>query len=306
MNQIINQEMTDFAVNIIPDYMQSMQEALGLAPIVATGQRAGRYMKFDTKQAFLVPEASRATGGDTRMVQFNGEWMDYVMDANALKTYLDVEIEVPLAGAAANLLERAKVKNLLAQSANAFTCSVLDAVREKTAPVSGLGDWANDDVDPLDEIMACIESVEAKSGLTPNVVTMSKGMWRLLRKHPKVLARFPGKVGAITRTLIEEELGESGLAIEMVTGRGFRTSNLGKKGDLTVPFMGDSVYVHYRDRFQSNDSPSFAATLSETENMITNVYEYMTDDGTRRFFRIPWMVKVVIKSNLLIARIDKK
>jgi hypothetical protein len=304
MNQIINQDMTDYAHLVIPDYMRTLREAFGLAPLVPTGQMAGKYMSFDEKMAFVVPNARRASGGETKLIQFNGKPVDYVLDPNALKTYVDLEVELPLAGNAAGTLERAKVRTLISQAVNAYAVSVFDTVRAATTPASGKGNWGDPAVDPLGEISGGIETVEEKSGLTPNVVTMSKSMWRQLIRHPKVLARFPGKTDALTPERIALEMGETDLKIELVNGRGFRTENLGKKDDITVPFMGKSVYIHYRDELQGAESPSFAATLSENENMVDNVYEYTSDDGVLRYFRLPWKVKAVVKSKLLIYRID--
>lgn len=69
--------------------------------------------------------------------------------------------------------------------------------------------------------------------------------------------------------------------------------------------MGNSAYLHYREPNPGPLSASFASTLAQSEDMIENVYEYQSPDGTRRFFRIRWALKTVIKSTLLVYRIDK-
>ena len=306
MDLIINQDMTDYAHLILPDYKRNMAEALGLAPLTPTGTMAGQYMSFDEKMAFLIPDASRAAGGETADVQFNGKLVDYILKPNALKTFIDDEIEVPMAGVAgASLLEKARVANLLSQGANAFTVSVFDTVIAATVAAAGKGNWADAAVDPLDEIDAGISKIEEDSGISPNVVTIAKPLWRMLVKHPKVIKRFPGKVGPITKELVALELGQTDMQIDIVSGRGFRTGNLGKEGATTVPFMGNSCFVHYREPNPGPMSASFAATLAQSDAMIENVYEYTSLDGTKRFFRIRWALKTVIKSKLLAYRIDK-
>jgi hypothetical protein len=282
-----------------------MAEALGLAPLTPTGTMAGQYMAFNDKMAFLIPESGRSVGGETADAQFNGTLVDYILKPNALKTYIDDEIEVPLAGKGASLLERAKVANHLSQGANGFTVSVFDAVSAATAAAAGKGMWDDAAVDPLAELDAGISDIEERSGISPNVLSISKPMWRSLVKHPKVIKAFPGKVGPITKELVALELGETDLQIEIVSGRGFRTANLGKEGERTVPFMGNSAYLHYREPNPGPLSASFASTLAQSEDMIENVYEYQSPDGTRRFFRIRWALKTVIKSTLLVYRIDK-
>ncbi len=305
MDLIINQEMTDYAHLILPDYKRNMQEALGLAPVTPTGTMAGQYMAFNDKMAFIIPTSGRAAGGETNDVQFNGELKDYVLKPNALKTFIDDEIEVPLAGKGASLLEKAKIANLISQGANGFTVSVFDTIQNATTAVAGKGIWDDASVDPLEEINAGILKIEEQSGISPNVITIAKPMWRTLFKHPKVVKRFPGKVGPLTPELIAMELGQTDMKIEIVSGRGFRSGNLGASGAVTVPFMGNSCHIHYREPNPGPLSASFAATLAESEDMIENVYEYTSADGTRRYFRIAWKLKTVIKSLLLDYRIDK-
>lgn len=302
-DMIINQDLTEYAHMIMPDYKAAMREALGLAPLAPTGSLAGQYMAFNSKQAFLIPDSRRAIGGETASVQFSGTLVDFVLQANALKDVIDLEIELPLAGKGADTYKRAKVANLLSQGANAFSVSVFDAVLSNTSALAGFGFWDDASVDPLAEIDSLLSKVEDQSGITPNVLALSKRSWRTLRKHPLVVKRFPGIATPITAQLIAEELGDSDLVIETVGGRGFRTANTGKSTE-SVSFMGSSVIAHYRDPNPGPMSAGFAATLAPDSNMVENVYEYTSDDGSKSFIRIKWAVKTVVKSTLLAARID--
>jgi len=305
-NLVPNDTLTQYAQFIGPDWQRAMKEALGIAPVVPTGAMAGRYARFDDRMAFLVPDARRASGGATQTAQFGGTLVDYILDPNALKIPIDQEIEVPLAGSTSTLLEQAKTRTLMSQSANAFSVAVFDTVLAATTAAVGKGAWDDASKDPLAEIEEGLAKVESDSGLTPNVVSISKPMWRLLKQHPKTLARFPGKSSAITAQLIAEEIGDGDLAIEIVQGRGFRSGNrTTKTGATTAPFMGTSVLVHFRDAMPSQFSPGFAATLSMDSNMLQGIYEYMSDDGTVKFLRAKWALKTVIQSTKLCYRIDK-
>lgn len=297
--------LTTYAQFIAPDWLKILKEAHGIAPVVEVGALAGKYMKFDSKQAFLIPETKRASGGETQVAQWNGELVPFILDPNALKISIDQEIEVPLAGASSDSLEQVKTKVLLAQSANSFASAIFAKVRAATTAAAGKGKWASATVDPLAELEEGMEAVENRTGLTPNVVTLSKPMWRKIKHHPKVLARFPGKTTAITPQLVAEEIGDGDLAIEVVQGRGLRQAGL---GGAAVPamesFVGNTAIVHYRDAMPSQYSPGFAATLAYNSAMLEGVYSYMNDSGTIKWIRIKWAFDVVIQSALLAYRID--
>lgn len=303
-NLVLNEALTEYAQFIAPDWKKVMAEALGIAPIVPTGMMAGKFARFDSKQAFLTPDASRASGGETATAQFAGEMVDFILDPNALKIPLDLEIEVPLAGSTSTLLEQAKVRTLLSQSANAFTVGIFDTVLNSVNAKADKGKWGDAAKDPLGELEEAIEEVEKKTGMTPNVISISKPMWRLLKKHPKTLARFPGKTTAITPQLIAEEIADGDLTIEIVSGRGFRSANLGGNKSVTVPFMGSSVLVHYRDFMPTQYSPGFAATLAMDTNLLDGVYDYLSPDGAVKYLRTKWRFKTVIQSKLLCVRYD--
>lgn len=303
-NLVLNDGLTQYAQFIAPDWKKAMAEALGIAPVVPTGAMAGRYAKFNNRQAFLVPDARRASGGETATAQFAGEMVDFILDPNALKIAVDQEIEVPLAGGTSTLLEQAKTRTLLSQGANAFSVAVFDTVLAAVAAKAGKGAWGDAAKDPMAELEEALDEVEGKTGLTPNVVSISKPMWRLLKKHPKTLARFPGKSAAITPQLVAEEIGDGDLSVEIVSGRGFRSGNIGTKAATTVPFMGNSALVHYRDPMPTQFSPGFAATLAMDSNMLEGVYEYMSDDGAVKYLRTKWRIKTVVQSALLCCRID--
>lgn len=303
-NLVLNDGLTQYAQFIAPDWKKVMQEALGLAPVVPTGAMAGRFAKFNNRQAFLVPDARRASGGATQTAQFAAEMVDFILDPNALRIPIDQEIEVPLAGETSTLLEQAKTRTLLAQSANSFSVSVFDTILAAVSATAGKGAWGDASKDPLAELEEAFDAIESRTGLTPNVVSISKPMWRLLKQHPKTLARFPGKSAAITAQLVAEEIGDGDLAVEIVSGRGFRSANIGTKTATTTPFMGNSVLVHYRDAMPTQFSPGFAATLAMDSNMLEGIYEYMSDDGTTKYLRTKWRVKTVVQSSLLCYRID--
>lgn len=301
---VMDDTLTQYAQFIAPDWMKVLKEAHSVAPVVEVGALAGRYMRFDSKQAFIVPNTLRASGGETKVAQWNGTLVPFILDPNALKIPIDLEIEVPLAGKSSEKLEQIKTKTLLAQCANSFASRTFEKIKEATTAAAGKGKWRSASVDPLVEIEEGITAIENSTGLTPNVVTLSKPMWRLIKHHPKVISRFPGKTNAITPQLIAEEIGDGDLAVEVVGGRGFQQAGLGDTGAETVPFVGNTALIHYRDAMPSQFSPGFAATLAYDSSMLDGVYSYINAEGTIKYIRVKWAFDIVLQSAMLVHRID--
>lgn len=303
---VFDDTLTTYAQLIAADWMKVLKEAHSVAPVVETGALAGKYMRFDRKQCFVVPDTRRSAGGATQVAQWQGELVPFVLDPNALKIPVDLEIEVPLAGRNSDKIREVKTKTLLCQCANSFSASTFRKVKAATAAVAGKGKWASATVDPLAEIEEGITKVEDETGLTPNVVTLSKPMWRKIKHHPKVIARFPGKSNAITPQLVAEEIGDGDLAVEVVGGRGFEQAGLGNDAAAvqTQPFLGNTCLIHYRDVMPSQYSPGFCATLAYDSAMLDGVYSYTNDEGTIEFIRVKWAFDIVVQSALLAYRID--
>lgn len=303
---ILDEILTTYAQLIAPDWMKVLKEAHGVAPVVEVGTLAGKYMRFDSKQAFIIPDTKRAVGGETQVAQWNGELVPFILDPNALKIPIDLEIEVPLAGKTSDKIREVKTRTLLCQCANSFAAGTFRKVKAAVAATAGKGKWNSATVDPLTEIEEGMEAIENRTGLSPNTVTLSKTMWRKIKRHPKVIARFPGKTNAITPQLIAEEIGDSDVTVEVVGGRGLDQAGLGNEAAVveTKPFLGDTCLIHYRDAMPSQYSPGFAATLAYDSAMLEGVYSYTNNEGTVEFIRVKWAFDIVTQSALLAYRID--
>jgi len=168
-NLQFRQDLTDFALGIMPDYMKVMQEAKDIAPIVPTGCMAGRYAQFQAQQAFVAPSAKRAIGGLTQDAKFAADMTDFVLDANALKISVDQEIEVPLAGDNIRIVEEAKTQTMLAQGANAFASGVYTVLKAARSAHATFGKWGDSTIDPITQIDAAGLEIAAATGIYTNV-----------------------------------------------------------------------------------------------------------------------------------------
>jgi len=300
---IFREDLTTYSFAILADYQKVLTEAKRIAPVVPTGVLAGRYAKFDSKQDFALVDTRRAAGGETAVARYAADMVDFNLDNNALKIPIDEEIEIPQAGGNASLVERAKLHTLLAQSTQGLCRNVYSLLKAGITPDAALGHWGDSSVDPIDELeQAGFEIFEA-TGLYPNQIDMTPQMLRLLRKNPLSLKRFPGKQQNMSLDLIVGELSFP-CTMNIVTGAGLTGGNFGNDNASFAPLLGTAAWLYFSNPLATGQNPSFAVTLSQSEELISGVYEYLSDDGTVRFLRVKWQVKPVVQSTKLVRRID--
>ena len=113
---ILSQPLTDYALQILPDFRAVIADADFLAPRVVVGAKKIEFAKYDTKQAFLEYNTQRAIGGPRRRIKFAGATATATLKPEALEIGLDdAEVETD---ASRPVQERAKVRTLVATYAN--------------------------------------------------------------------------------------------------------------------------------------------------------------------------------------------
>jgi hypothetical protein len=298
-------DLTDFAMGIMPDYRKVLEEVLFFAPVVPTGSMAGRYAQFNSQQGFVAPNAKRAVGGATAEAKFGASMVDFVLDPNALKIPIDQEIEVPLAGENIAVVEQAKTETLLAQGTNCFAANVYTVLAAAVSAHATYGKWEDSAVDPIDELELAGFEIFAATGLYPNHCGISPQMFAKLRKNPLALKRFPGKAQNLALDQIAGELSFP-CTMRIVTGAGLTGGGFDNAAATYAPLIGTAAWLFYSNPLATGLTPSFAATLSLTRDLLSGVYEYVNDDGTVRFLRTKWSTKPVIQSASLCRRIVYK
>jgi len=303
-NLTFRKDLTDFAFSIMPDYLKVLAEAKRIAPIVATGALAGRYASFNSQQGFVAPSTKRAAGGITADIKFAGSMTDFVLDSNALKASIDNEIEVPLAGDNISIVEESKVTTLLAQGTNSFAQDVYSVLKAGVSAHATFGKWGDATVDPIAQIDAAGLEIAAATGIYPNVCDITPQMLQLLRANPNTIKRFPGAVGGVSLDQIAGCLCFP-CEIKIITGMGLTGGGFGNSSATYAPLLGTSCWLYYSNPLATGLNASFAVTLSLTRELISGVYEYMSEDGTVRYLRTKWACKSVVQSASLARRIDK-
>lgn len=303
-NLTFREDLTDYGLAVLNDYEATLAEIKDIAPVIPTGVLAGRYPSFNSKNDFAIVNTKRGPGGETPAARFGGTMVDFVLDNNALKMPIDQEIEIPLAGGNAGVLERAKLHALLAQSVQSLGLDVFTILSSGITAHATLGKWGAADVDPIDEIDAAAEEIYSATGMYPTACRMTPTMWRRMKNNPNVVKRFPGKQRAMGMQEIGGEVSDGSITFKMIKGAGLTNGNFGNENASFAPFLGTSCWLYYSSPLAAGLSPNFAAILSRDPELLGGVYEYTNDDGTVKYLRVRWDVKAIVQSTALVRRID--
>ena len=167
-----------------------------LFPIVPVGLRAGRIISFGPDDFKLVNSA-RAPGANTKRIQFgyageNYSLVDYRLEGAVPNELQEEASNGPGIDLSSNAVRR--VQNIMAlerekQAADLARNEARYGAGNKET-LSGTSQWSDPASDPFTDIMDGKESIRAKIGERPNVLTLGPKMLTALRTHPKVLDRL--------------------------------------------------------------------------------------------------------------------
>ena len=167
-----------------------------LFPIVPVGLRAGRIISFGPDDFKLVNTA-RAPGANTKRIQFgyageNYSLVDYRLEGAVPNELQEEASNGPGIDLSSNAVRR--VQNIMAlerekQAADLARNDARYGAGNKET-LSGTSQWSDPASDPFTDIMDGKESIRAKIGERPNVLTLGPKVLTALRTHPKVLDRL--------------------------------------------------------------------------------------------------------------------
>lgn len=191
---VLSVALTDYALQILPDYQGIMAEADFLAPRIVTGAKKGDFSKFDTKMAFLNYDATRAIGGPRKRIKFAGETGSYNNKPLGLEVGLD-DAEVETQDSRPKQ-EQAKIRTLMANWATSRfvrAWGVATTSGNYTAStVTNTGKWSEPNIDPIAVLDDEIVQFTSRTGRLPNRGILALDNWVTLRNHPLVTKRQPG------------------------------------------------------------------------------------------------------------------
>ena len=299
---VLREDLTDYAFATLGDYEATLEELRRIAPVVPVGVFGGRYLSLNDKNDFVAPSTKRVAGGETTTAKWGGEMKDFQLDNNALKMPIDIEIELPQAGANASIIEKAKTHTLLSQSVQSLAADVYGLMGSSVSAHATYGKFSDATVDPIDQVDAAAIEIYEATGIFPNFAEITPQAWRLMKNNPKVRSRFPGKTGKLT---LDDISGEMSGNIQFVRSQaaGLTGGGFGNASATFAPLLGTAVWLYYANPLANGLNPSWACTLSYAPELLDGVYEYQSEDGTMRYLRIKWATKPVVQSTKLVRRL---
>jgi hypothetical protein len=287
---VLSTALTQYAFQIVPDFAGIMAEADFLAPRVVTGAKKGDFSIFDTKQAFLNYDATRAIGGPRRRIKFAGTTGSYSNKPLGLEIGLD-EMEVE-SDSSRPKQEQAKIRTLMANWATSRyvrAWNVASTSGNYTAStVTNSGKWSDANTDPIAVLDAEIVEFANRTGRMPNRGTLALDNWTTLRNHPEVIKRQPGsanigvsllQLSAMLAAPIEFKLNKTYVA---TTGFGSSTDKKAAKVKgycmlwlaSDVPTLDDPSWLKTTSREQAG----FAGVMQYTDNTCNSEIYYIDDE----------------------------
>jgi len=283
---------------------QDMQSALAdfLAPQVATGTAQGQFKKFNDKNGFQTYDTLRALGGPNRRIEFGATDPFFNCRPNGLAIAID-DHERSKAGVGADRqLEEAKVKTLISTSVLSHEAAVFAKVKADVSAVGGKGVWSDADVDPITELDEQIEAIAIDTGRMPNRMVIGLGAWRILRNHPKVIARQPGAtLIGITTSEAARMMLNPGIDIR-VGLLGADTKKFGA-GRTVQNIVGADIFLFFNEDAPTPYDPGFMKTFTPRVGAVDSVMEFRDEDNNSDVYKTNWEVEMQVVSTLLVRRI---
>jgi hypothetical protein len=260
-------QLTNFAHGIAPDFTSALAEIM--APQCIAPAASGNYIAFDDDEAFRYIDTQRAIGGDMAMIQLPSSAPTFNCNPHALGIGIDAFEKERVGEAGINMLRESKVRTLVSRNALSREKRVFDAYAAGVTAESGPGAWTSAAVDPIAEIDEIIAAVATQTGQSKIDVVIGLGALQQMRKHPKVIARFPGanmvnvNASAIAGLLIFPCAVHVAM-LPIATEKSGKTAVKGVIGNT-------EVYALISQKNPSPYDPSAAKTFTTTLGQVTGV-----------------------------------
>lgn len=246
-----------------------------LFPIVRTGVRAGRIIKFNG-DSFKLMSTARAPGAATKRVQFGYSsetysLVDYRLEGAVPTELMEEAAAVPGLDLGASAirqvqdiiaLERENKAATLARNASNYGAG-------SKATLSGTDQWSNAASNPFTVIETAKQAIRSQTGERPNVLVLGPKVLSALRVHDKVLSRLSTASDRNPATLAQ--LAALFEIDQIVEGGAVYQTDAGAIADV---WGKDAILAYSTPRsMQEMGSPSFGYTYQLTDRpMVEEAY----------------------------------
>jgi hypothetical protein len=292
-------QLTNFAHGIAPDYTSALAELM--APQCVAPAAAGQYVAFDDDDAFRYVNTRRALGGKGARLTIDSSAPTFSCEPHSIEIPIDSFEGDKVGEAGMPMLREAKTRTLVSRNALSREKRVFAAYEAGVAAEAGPGVWTDADVDPIDELDAIVADLATGTGNADIHMVFGLGALQQIRKHPKVIARFPGaqliniNANAIQNLLImpvKFHVGILPIVMEKV----------GKAG-VKANIVGAKVYALLTQPNPSPFDPSAAKTFTTRLGQVDGVGMYLEPPFAEINF-MAWSEDIKITGSKCVKRID--
>jgi hypothetical protein len=313
----LNYQLTAYAQGLWNDIQDVIKLAERLAPTTPVPGASGQFKKFDDKNSFMPEKTMRQLGGDPVIIAFNATDDAYNCRPQALEVRVDKE-EDQAAGheggeVLQNLLDQGKIKALVNKVALSHVLDVTTTVLGAVAPgwsgaPSGLGQWSNPDIDPIDQINTALLALSQNCGSTQNVkITMDIMAWNALRLNPKAKARALFGAASSLASISTDQLNASLIfpCDIMVANIVYDTTRL-EQNPNKQRVMQSTCLLHYSVPNATIYDPSAFKTFTVgAAGFLGNVRTYIAPNQLWRGHLVDWSRDIHQTSLLSMVRINQ-
>lgn len=283
------QYLTDYAKGIGFNAVDPASRIM--APEVVVGSPIGKYKKFDDKNAFQVPDTSRALGGSARRLEFNGTDADYNCRPQALEIGIDDE-ERPDGDQLG--LEQSKIKTVVNSAIRAHGKKVFDIAAAGLSAAATPAWSTPSSGNPISDINTQIDAIVTECGEFPTHIVMGVTAWRYFTQHDKIADKF--KSGVVNPMTVKA----AGLLLApniefIITPLAVDTAKAGvAKSNAQV--YGANLFIILSSASPSIYDPSFMKTFRRSTGGVEAVRSYRADNARSDIYAVDWSEDIQVTS----------
>ena len=293
-----NPTLTQFAAGLSQDLSSAMAEYL--APRVPVNSTVGQYKKFDDTNQFQTYDTARAIGGKARRIEFNASDPTYNAQPQALEIPIDdaerdAEGDFPLS------LQQAKTKTLVNSAILGHDAKVITLAKTVTA-VASIGEWTNNDNDPVAEVDDQIVAFVTATGRMPNRIAIGLGAWNIIRNNEKVVERLPDiTVKSVNLLQVANMFINPSIEIKI----GVLVANTVKVGGTqsNALQLDKDFFLFYAEQSPTQYDPSWMKTFMPANGSVESVRQYREEGCRSDILALDWSEDIKITGSLCCKRI---
>ena len=299
-NASYNPTLTNFAVGLAQSKASALAEFL--APTVNTGGAiTGQFKIYDSKNAFQALDYSRALGGGFKRIEFG--LTDGTFNCKPVGLEIPLDDDEAGEGIDRDRLSEAKTTTLVTTAHVSREYKVTTAIDAAIAALADFGVFSDPAVDPVAQVDACIEAIATDLGVMPNRIALGIGAWKVIKNHPKVLARQPGAVNqGVSMAQFASMLLNPAIDVRV----GMLSRDQAKFGNAknATNIIGARLYVFFAESNPTQYDATAFKTFATRLGNVDSVETYREESNTSDVHRVRWSEDIKSCNTAAIKRID--